>query len=135
MKGKHEAGNPVLVAEGAWAVLARGQAGAPGSGDAEAYDGDMSDGSTDATDSTGGLGRYRTHSAAIRNVRLASAIAAMGSAVLAIASPLVLALTVGTEPGVTIGLSVTAIAAAVVLVSTYPAERREIARRIAREER
>jgi hypothetical protein len=83
--------------------------------------------------SSGVLGLSRPHSTAIWRVRSASAIVAISLGVLAIASPVVLALTVGWVARVTIGLGAAAVAAMVVFVSTYAAERREIARRTAAE--
>ena len=80
------------------------------------------------------LGLSRPHSTVIWRVRVASAIAAISLAILAIAMPIILAVTVGPSTGVGIALGVTAVAAGIVFVSSYLAERREIARRVAREE-
>jgi hypothetical protein len=81
------------------------------------------------------LGLTRPHSTAIWRVRVGSAIAAICLAVLTVVSPLILAVTIGSIAGVTIALGVAAVVAGITFVSTYAAERREIARRIAREER
>lgn len=80
------------------------------------------------------LGLSRPHSTVIWRVRVASAVAAISLAILAIASPIILAVTVGPAPDVGIALGVTAVAAGIVFVSSYVAERREIARRVAGEE-
>lgn len=80
------------------------------------------------------LGLSRPHSNAIWRVRAISAIAGLTLAILFVASPLILALTVGRAVGVTVILGAGALAAGIVCGSTYGAERREIARRVAREE-
>lgn len=80
------------------------------------------------------LGLSRPHSNVIWRVRAISAVAALVLAVLFVASPLILALTVGRVVGVSVALGAAALAAGLVCASTYGAERREIARRVAREE-
>jgi len=80
------------------------------------------------------LGLSRPHSTAIWRVRVASAIAAISLAILAIVSPIILAVTVGPAPGVAIALGVAAVAAGIVFVGSYLAERSEIARRASRDE-
>ena len=82
--------------------------------------------------STGILGLSRPDSTAIWRMRVTSAIAALALAVIAIASPVVLGLTVGTNWGVTGGLWIAAAAANIVFVASYSAERREIIRRTSR---
>lgn len=84
--------------------------------------------------SSGILGLSRPHSSAIWRVRLVSAITAIVLGVLFVASPLILGLTIGLTPGVTVGLGAAAAAAGIAWAATYGAERREIIRRMAREE-
>ena len=86
-----------------------------------------------ARGSSGVLGLSRPHSTAIWRVRVVSAITGIALAVLTVASPLILGLTIGPTPGVTIGLGAAALAAGITFGSTYAAERREIIRRTARE--
>jgi len=80
------------------------------------------------------LGLSRPHSTAIWRVRVTSAIAALALALMAIASPVILGLTVGVNWGVTVGLWIAAVAAFIVFAASYAAERREIIRRAGREQ-
>lgn len=79
-------------------------------------------------------GSSRPHSTSIRRVRVVSGVAAVILALLTVASPVVLDLTVGLRWGATVGLGIAAAAAGIVFVSSHAAERREIIRRTAREE-
>ena len=83
--------------------------------------------------SSGILGLSRPHSTAIWRVRVVSVITGIALGVLTVASPLILALTIGPTPGVTMGLGAAAVAAGITFAITYAAERREIIRRTARE--
>jgi uncharacterized membrane protein HdeD (DUF308 family) len=83
------------------------------------------------------LGLSRPHSDSIWRVRAASGVVVLVLAILSIVSPLATALTIGAgEPveWVTVVLTLLAVAAGIVLVCTYPAERREIANRVVRDE-
>jgi hypothetical protein len=79
------------------------------------------------------LGIGRPHSAAIARLRFTSLTVAIVFAALGLASPIVLGLTVGTIPIVTVALFAVALAAFVAFVASYRAERSEILRRTARE--
>jgi len=79
------------------------------------------------------LGIGRPHSLAIRRMRFVSLVVAIVFGALGLASPIVLGLTVGTVPFVTVGLFAVALAAFATFVASYRVEQREILRRTARE--
>lgn len=87
-----------------------------------------------ARDASRPRGSSRPHSTSIRRVRVISGVAAVILALLTVASPVVLGLTVGLRWGATVGLGIAAAAAGIVFVSSHAAERRVIIRRTAREE-
>ncbi len=79
-------------------------------------------------------GSSRPMPTTVGRVRAVSGVVAIGLAVLTVASPVILSLTVGVRTGVTVGLGVAALAAGIVYVVSSAAQRRAIGRRAAREE-